>query len=78
MLKWIRQESAWKTLQVIVLTSSTAESDIQDAYSLGANSYVVKPSDATSLSKLAEHIKGYWLGWNRFPFEPVTLNGIGR
>jgi CheY-like chemotaxis protein len=72
-LRWIRQESPWKTLQVIVLTSSTSESDIQDAYLLGASSYVVKPSDATTLGQLAAHLKGYWLGWNRFPPEPISL-----
>ena len=76
-LRWIRQDSPWKNIQVIVFTSSTSESDIQDAYRLGASSYVVKPSDATTLANFAAHIKDFWLGWNRFPSEPITLNVFG-
>ena len=66
-LKWIRQESYWKTLIVIVLTSSTSESDMNQAYLLGANSYIIKPSDATKLRELGALLKGYWLGWNQNP-----------
>ena len=66
-LKWIRQESFWKTLIVIVLTSSTSASDMNQAYLLGANSYVIKPSDATKLRELGALLKSYWLGWNQHP-----------
>ena len=66
-LKWIRQESKRPTLIVIVLTSSTSESDIDQAYRLGANSYVIKPTDATKLKEFVELLKRYWLGWNQSP-----------
>jgi len=66
-LKWIRQQSPWKTLIVIVLTSSTSEADMTQAYTLGANSYVIKPSDATKLSEFGQFVKGYWFGWNQLP-----------
>jgi len=66
-LKWIRQESPWKTLIVIVLTSSTSDSDMEQAYLLGANSYILKPSDATKLRELGQLLKQYWLGWNQDP-----------
>ena len=66
-LKWLRAEEKWKTIIVIVLTSSTSENDMNEAYRLGANSYVIKPADATRLSDLAEFIKGYWFGWNQLP-----------
>lgn len=71
-LKWIRQESSCKTILVIVLTSSTSESDMNQAYSLGANSYLIKPTDATKLREVGQIIKQYWLGWNQFP---PMLNG---
>jgi len=70
-LRWIRQESVWKTLIVIILTSSTSESDIEQAYSLGANSYIIKPSDATKLRELGQLLKQYWLGWNQPPPLPT-------
>jgi CheY-like chemotaxis protein len=66
-LKWIRQESPWRTLIVIVLTSSTSELDMNQAYLLGANSYIIKPSDASTLRELGHLIKQYWLGWNHLP-----------
>jgi CheY-like chemotaxis protein len=66
-LRWIRTESNCKTILVIVLTSSTSEIDMHQAYSLGANSYVLKPSDATRLDELAQFLKDYWFGWNQSP-----------
>jgi CheY-like chemotaxis protein len=64
-LKWIRQESPWKIIPVIVLTSSASETDIEQAYLLGANSYIIKPSDATKLREIAQLVKQYWLDWNQ-------------
>ncbi|HWD94506.1 MAG TPA: response regulator [Verrucomicrobiae bacterium] len=66
-LKWIRQESPWKTLVVIVLTSSTSEQDMQQAYSSGANAYVIKPSDPSQLREFAQLVKDFWLNWNQIP-----------
>ena len=66
-LRWIRQDSDLKTIVVIVLTSSTSDADINQAYSLGANSYIIKPSDATKLKDLGELLKTYWFGWNQIP-----------
>src|SRR5512140_200503 len=42
-LSWLRSETGFSKLPVIVLTSSNHEMDIQRAYDLGANSYLVKP-----------------------------------
>jgi len=66
-LQWIRQQPRWRTVIVIVLTSSTSESDMTQAYTLGANSYVIKPSDATKLTEFGQFLKGYWFGWNQLP-----------
>ncbi|HYE32107.1 MAG TPA: response regulator [Methylomirabilota bacterium] len=66
-LRWIRSSSRWRLMIVLVLTSSTAETDMTQAYSLGANSYIIKPADATKLMHLAEFIRDYWLTWNQQP-----------
>jgi CheY-like chemotaxis protein len=66
-LKWIRQESRWKTLVVLVLTSSNSESDMNEAYLLGANAYILKPSDATRLRELGDLLNHFWLRWNQMP-----------
>ena len=43
-LKWIRQQSDLTPI-VVILTSSAEEKDIATAYRLGANAYLVKPTD---------------------------------
>jgi len=65
-LAWVRKQPGLKKLVVIVLTSSEYIHDVNRAYQLGANSFLVKPlefEDAVQLSKLIEQ---YWLRHNRF------------
>ena len=47
-LKWIREEAGLPSILVVVLTASRLDEDIERAYRLGANSYVVKPSSRES------------------------------
>lgn len=63
-LKWMRGQAAWKTVVVIVLTSSTSEDDMRQAYAIGANAYTIKPTDATRLREFAQSIRDFWFGWN--------------
>lgn len=63
-LKWIREQPRFKTLIVIVLTSSKMHADIQTAYGLGANSYLVKPASSDKLTAMISEIKRYWLDLN--------------
>jgi len=63
-LAWIRKNPALKRLPVIMLTSSLIPSDINQAYDLGANSYLIKPPDLDSLIELAKTIDMYWLRAN--------------
>lgn len=63
-LEWIRARPALDTTVVIVLTSSQQRSDIQRACSLGANSYLVKPSNPLGLEEIVELVKRYWLRLN--------------
>jgi CheY-like chemotaxis protein len=48
-LEWVRQHPTCRRLIVHVLTSSCREADIQRAYALHANSYLVKPSRVDQL-----------------------------
>jgi CheY-like chemotaxis protein len=43
-LAWLRQESSVASIPVIAFSSSDQQSDIDKAYQLGVNAYVVKPS----------------------------------
>ena len=42
-LERIRNVSGWTKVPVVVLSSSSIESDVSRSYELGANAYVVKP-----------------------------------
>ena len=65
-LKWIRQESGL-SLVVVLLTASAEEADIASAYRLGANGFLVKPSEAGKLVEMAKAIKEFWLTFNMLP-----------
>ena len=66
-LSWIRGLAERPAIAVVVLTSSTSELDMREAYQLGANSYLVKPGDPDKLCELVALIKSYWLGVNQLP-----------
>lgn len=63
-LKWIRDQASLDTMVVIMLTSSQQRSDIQKACALGANSYLVKPSNPLGLEEIVGLVKRYWLQLN--------------
>lgn len=66
-LEWIRQHPALRRLRVVVLTTSDNPADIDRAYELGANSFIVKPLDNEKFFGVTEAIKGYWLWMNAAP-----------
>jgi CheY-like chemotaxis protein len=60
-LAWIRSQRQLESLLVVVLTSSNEPSDVRRSYSLGANSYLVKPLSAQQLVDLAKAFNWSWL-----------------
>jgi len=54
-------------IPVVILTSSDAESDIVKSFDYHANSYVVKPLDFKTFTKIIKDLGSYWLGWNAKP-----------
>jgi CheY-like chemotaxis protein len=65
-LQWIRDQRHLETTIVIVMTSSKEDKDVETAYRLGANSYLVKPPTAEKLLELANALKLYWLKFNEY------------
>jgi hypothetical protein len=68
-LRAIRAHPAFGTVPVVVLTSSSEDNDIHEAYSLGANSYIVKPVEFEKFIEVARQIELYWtvLNMRSFP-----------
>jgi CheY-like chemotaxis protein len=65
-LQWIREQPALRTLVVVILTTSRENTDIERAYLLGANSFLLKPSNTKILSEMMTAVKLYWLTHNQF------------
>jgi CheY-like chemotaxis protein len=74
-LEWIRQQPGLVRSRVIVLTVSGQIKDINRAYELGANSFLMKPVNFVELVEEMKAIKSYWLKLNKAPeiFRPRKL-----
>ena len=59
-LRVLKSTPLSQKMPVIVLTSSSEDVDIEAAYQLGANSYIVKPVDFEKFFEVAAHIDLYW------------------
>lgn len=59
-LKTIKTHPKYNTIPIVVLTSSSDNKDIERAYKLGANSYIIKPVDFNKFVEVASHIELYW------------------
>ncbi len=66
-LRWIREQPGLKALRVIVLTSSDHLHDVNQAYELGANSFLVKPMDFEDFIGIGHFLKDYWLRMDQAP-----------
>jgi CheY-like chemotaxis protein len=59
-LQVIKSHPVYKTIPVVILTTSAESTDVKTAYSLGANSYIVKPVDFDKFIEVARQIELYW------------------
>ena len=63
-LEWLRKNNASRPLPAVVLSSSALKADVQRAYTLGANSYVVKPTAPERLEQLVSALYGWGAQFN--------------
>jgi len=66
-LRRLKGDARTKAIPVVVLTSSREEPDIERAYELGANSYIVKPVDFEAFARAVSDVGLYWLLLNHPP-----------
>lgn len=59
-LEWIKHDGTLKRIPVIIVSSSDQAQDINRAYELGANAYMIKPMDFRSVEHLFQSITHYW------------------
>jgi len=64
LLDWLRAQPGLKRIPFIILSASGHLSDINTAYDLFANSYLVKPMTLDELTELLKEVRKYWLDLN--------------
>jgi two-component system, chemotaxis family, response regulator Rcp1 len=69
----IKGDDSLKTIPTIVLTTSTAQSDIALAYRLNANCYISKPSLPDALDRIVDTINDFWLTKAKLPLEAMAI-----
>jgi len=60
LLRWMRDHPECRIIPIIVYSNSSAEKDVIEAYRLGANSYMVKPSSLAEMVAMLKIIYDYW------------------
>ena len=60
LLDWLKNHPTCAVIPTIIFTSSSLESDVRKAYELGANAYMVKPSDLAQLVDLIVVTCKFW------------------
>lgn len=60
-LKRLKSEDRTHNIPVVVLTSSKEDRDLEEAYRLGANSYIVKPVEFDKFMSAVESVGLYWM-----------------
>ena len=68
-LKEIKQDPEFRTIPVVILTTSKSDEDVYRSYDLGVNSYIVKPVTFEALVDILQTLEKYW-------FEIVELPGL--
>lgn len=66
-LERIRSTDRFRSLPVVMFSSSVSDQDLQKAYALGANSYLTKPLAYEDLKTLIRQFSEYWLTLNKQP-----------
>lgn len=64
-LEKIKTDEFTKNIPVVVITSSKEKKDQINSYSLGANSFIIKPIEYTQFERTLTAVAEYWLKTNQ-------------
>ena len=73
-LRWIRQDPELRSLIVVALTASAERRDLEAAYELNVNSYLVKPSSIAAMTDLMRCVRTVWIDQFDRLFPAVRAN----
>ena len=61
LLEWIRAQPTLRGLRIVVLTSSEEIYDVNKAYEMGANSFLVKPFEFENYAAMMRTLNAFWM-----------------
>jgi CheY-like chemotaxis protein len=59
-LEWVKSNGPLRRIPIVIVSSSDRAQDVNRAYELGANAYMVKPVDFRAVEHLFQSITHYW------------------
>ena len=62
LLRTVRNETAFRNVPVVIVSSSENADDIERAYELAANAYVTKPADPDDYIGMIDATVDFWIG----------------
>lgn len=62
-LQWIRSTPTLPPLSVVMFSSTLREQDVQEAYRLGANAFVIKPASVQERNDFVKSLVSFWFRW---------------
>ncbi len=71
-LRQIKGDPDLRSIPVVILTTSSAPSDIATTYQFGASSFITKPSSYSELVNVVAELRRYWFETVRLPSETVA------
>jgi CheY-like chemotaxis protein len=66
-LGYLKKNPAYGKIPVLIMTTSSSESDMLRSYNLGSNSFIVKPAEFGRLKEMLGHTLDYWFRTNTLP-----------
>lgn len=76
-LRSIKADSSLRHIPVLMLTTSSLESDILNSYRLGCSSYILKPADVPQFSALLDKLLHYWMQVVTLPYSKNRSHSDG-
>ena len=76
-LKELKSDSRYRSIPVVMLTSSANEEDVVQSYGLGSNSYITKPVKYEEFIEKMRMIPEYWGNVNTLPPKHFKEKGGG-
>ncbi|WP_050785608.1 response regulator [Pedosphaera parvula] len=64
LVQWIRFQKNLRKIPIVIFSSWEMSSDIQEAYNIGVNSYIVKASDPKAFESQVRRVIDFWLRFN--------------